>query len=186
MNKLGKLNKNIDNKLLKIKSIGSRGEGVSNLSTEINYKESNYNFFVPFTLPNEIVIVKPTLSTTEGVRADLVEIKSASPNRIDPKCNHFFQCGGCLLQHWNFEDYSSWKTGKVSLPILKISPTTTIKPIITSPTKSRRHAKLKAKRYKSIIIIGFNEYRSKFITKIEKCIIIKSELEKLIHDLEKP
>ncbi len=186
MNKLGKLNKNIDNKLLTIKSIGSRGEGVSNLSTEINYKESNYNFFVPFTLPNEIVIVKPTLSTTEGVRADLVEIKSASPNRIDPKCNHFFQCGGCLLQHWNFEDYSSWKTDKVSLPILKISPTTTIKPIITSPTKSRRHAKLKAKRYKSITIIGFNEYRSKFITKIEKCIIIKSELEKLIHDLEKP
>ena len=186
MNKLEKLQKNIDNKLLTIKRIGSRGEGVSNLTTEINYQESDYTFFVPFTLPDEIVVVKPTLSTSEGVRADLVEIKSASPKRISPKCKHFFKCGGCLLQHWKFEDYSSWKIGKVSLPIIKISPTTTIKEIKTSSIKSRRHVKLKAKKYKSITIIGFNEYRSKFITKIEKCIIIKSELEELIHNLEKP
>ena len=186
MNKLEKLQKNIDNKLLTIKRIGSRGEGVSNLTTEINYQESDYTFFVPFTLPDEIVVVKPTLSTSEGVRADLVEIKSASPKRISPKCKHFFKCGGCLLQHWKFEDYSSWKIGKVSLPIIKISPTTTIKKIKTSSIKSRRHVKLKAKKYKSITIIGFNEYRSKFITKIEKCIIIKSELEELIHNLEKP
>lgn len=186
MNKLEKLQKNINNKLLTIKRIGSRGEGVSNLTTEINYQESDYTFFVPFTLPDEIVVVKPTLSTSEGVRADLVEIKSASPKRISPKCKHFFKCGGCLLQHWKFEDYSSWKIGKVSLPIIKISPTTTIKEIKTSSIKSRRHVKLKAKKYKSITIIGFNEYRSKFITKIEKCIIIKSELEELIHNLEKP
>ena len=44
MNRLKKLPKNIDNKLLTIKFIGSRGEGISNLTTEINYKESNYTF----------------------------------------------------------------------------------------------------------------------------------------------
>ena len=172
MNNLKKLQKNIDNKLLKIKYIGSRGEGVSSLTTEINNIESDYTFFIPFTLPDEIVVVKPNISTTEGIRANLVEIKSPSSKRIDPKCEHFFQCGGCLLQHWNFEDYSFWKVNKISLPILKISPTTNIKPIKTSSIKSRRHAKFKAKKYKSNTIIGFNEYRSKFITKIDKCIII--------------
>ena len=186
MSKFEKLQKNIDNKLLTIKYIGSRGEGVSNLTTEINYRVNNYTFFIPFTLPDEIVIVKPTLYNSEGVRANLVEIKSPSPKRIDPKCEHFFQCGGCLLQHWNFEDYSCWKVSKISLPILRISPTTTIKTIKTSSIKSRRHAKFKAKKYKFNTIIGFNEYRSKFITKIKKCIIIDSVLEKLIHDLEKP
>ena len=186
MNKLEKLKKNIDNKVLTIKQIGSRGEGVANLITEINYRESDYTFFIPFTLPDEIVVVKPTLATTEGIRADLVEIKSPSPKRIDPKCKHFFLCGGCLLQHWHFEDYSFWKVSKISLPILKISPTTTIKKIKTSSIRSRRHAKLKAKKNKCNTIIGFNEYRSKFITKIEKCIIIETELEKLIHYLEKP
>ena len=119
MSKFEKLQKNIDNKLLTIKYIGSRGEGVSNLTTEINYRVNNYTFFIPFTLPDEIVVVKPTLSTSEGVRANLVEIKSPSPKRIDPKCKHFFQCGGCLLQHWNFEDYSSWKFDKISLTNIK-------------------------------------------------------------------
>ena len=186
MSRLKKLQKNIDNKLLTINHIGSRGEGISNLNTEINYKDSDYTFFIPYTLPNEIVVVKPTLSTSEGVRADLVEIKLPSPKRIHPKCEHFFQCGGCLLQHWNFDDYSLWKVNKISRPILKISPKTNIKKIKTSSLRSRRHAKLKAKKNKSNTIIGFNEYRSKFITKIEKCIIIDFKLEKFIHDLEKP
>ena len=186
MSKFEKLQKNIDNKLLTIKYIGSRGEGVSNLTTEINYRVNNYTFFIPFTLPDEIVIVKPTLYNSEGVRANLVEIKSPSPKRIDPKCEHFFQCGGCLLQHWNFEDYISWKLEKISLPILKISPTTMMKAIKTSSIKSRRHAKFKAKKYKSNTIIGFNEYRSKFITKIKECLIIESKLQRFIHDLEKP
>ena len=186
MSKFEKLQKNTDNKLLRIKYIGSRGEGVSNLTTEINYRVNNYTFFIPFTLPDEIVVVKPTLSNSEGVRANLVEIKSPSPKRIDPKCEHFFQCGGCLLQHWNFEDYISWKLEKISLPILKISPTTMMKAIKTSSIKSRRHAKFKAKKYKSNTIIGFNEYRSKFITKIKECLIIDSKLQRFIHDLEKP
>ena len=186
MSKFQKLQKNIDNKLLTIKNIGSRGEGISYLSTEVNYKVNNYTFFIPFTLPDEIVIVKPTLATSEGIRANLVEIKSGSPKRIDPKCKHFFQCGGCLLQHWNFEDYSSWKFDKISYPTLKMSPTTTVKKIKTSSIKSRRHAKFKAKKHKYNTIIGFNEYRSKFITKIDKCIIIEPKLQELIHDLEKP
>ena len=139
MSKFEKLHKNIDNKLLTIKHIGSRGEGISHLSTEVNYKVNNYTFFIPFTLPDEIVVVKPTHYTTEGIRADLVEIKSPSPKRIEPKCEHFFRCGGCLLQHWNFEDYSFWKVNKISFPILRISPTTIIKTIKTSPIKSRRH-----------------------------------------------
>ena len=91
-----------------------------------------------------------------------------------------------MLQHWNLEDYSYWKVSKISVPILKISPTTNIKPIKTSAIKSRRHTKFKAKRNKSTTIIGFNEYKSKFITKIKNCIIMEKELEKLIHDLEKP
>ena len=186
MNNLKKLHTNIENKLLTINYIGSRGEGVSKLTTEINYEHSDYNFFIPFTLPGETVVVKPTVFSSEGVRADLVEIKLPSPKRIEPKCEHFFQCGGCLLQHWNFEDYSLWKINKISLPILKISPTTYIKKIKTSLIRSRRHAKLKAKKNKSNTIIGFNEYRSKFITKINKCLIIDLELENFIHQLEMP
>ena len=82
MKPLKKLQKNIDNKLLTINYIGSRGEGVSKLTTDINYKESDYNFFIPFTLPGETVVVKPTFFSSEGVRANLVEIISTCEKRI--------------------------------------------------------------------------------------------------------
>ena len=91
MNKLKKLHKNIDNKLLTINYIGSRGEGVSKLTTEINYKESDYNFFVPFTLPGETVVVKPTIYSSEGVDGVLKIIEnelkylSGEINRVSSK-----------------------------------------------------------------------------------------------------
>ena len=44
MNKLEKLQRNIDNKLLTINNIGSRGEGISNLTTEINYRKYLFYF----------------------------------------------------------------------------------------------------------------------------------------------
>ena len=122
MKRKNKLPQNSDSKVLSINHIGSKGEGVSYLHTEFNYKKKEYNFFIPFSLPNEIIIARPTHFSSEGIRADLIEIQETSSDRMNPQCSHFFKCGGCLLQHWNFENYSCWKVNKISLPILKISP----------------------------------------------------------------
>ncbi len=181
-----KLPQNFDTKFLAINHIGSKGEGVSYLRTEINYIEKEYNFFIPFSLPNEKIIAQPTHFSSEGIRAEIIEIKKSSSDRIDPKCRHFFKCGGCTLQHWKLNNYNNWKFKKVSSPVLKLSPNTNVKPIITSSLKSRRHAKFIAKRIKSTTVVGFNEYRTNFITKINECIILDEQLVKLINNIEKP
>ena len=117
MNKEKKLSKNFDPKILTISHIGSRGEGVANLYTEFDYKEQNYNFFIPFSLPHELIVAKPNYLSAEGIRAELIEIKQPSSERIEPECKHFFKCGGCTLQHWNFKSYNSWKIKRVSSQI---------------------------------------------------------------------
>ena len=76
MKKQKKLPKNFDLKTLTISHVGSRGEGISKLCTEFNYQEKSYNFFVPYTLPNELVIAKPKSLSSEGIRAELIEIKT--------------------------------------------------------------------------------------------------------------
>ena len=99
MKRKNKLPQNFNSKVLAINHIGSKGEGVSYSFTEIDYKEKEYNFFIPFSLPNEIIIAQPTHFSSEGVRAEIIEIQEASSDRIDPECGHFFKCGGCTLQH---------------------------------------------------------------------------------------
>ena len=186
MKRKNKLPQNFDTKTLAINHIGSRGEGVSTLHTEFNYKEKQYNFFIPFSLPNETIIARPTHFSSEGIRAEIIEIKESSIDRINPQCRHFFKCGGCTLQHWKFNNYKNWKFKKVSTPILKLSSNTYVKPIIISSLKSRRHAKFMAKKIKTTTIVGFNEYRTNFITKINECIILDEQLVKLINNIEKP
>ena len=65
-------------------------------------------------MPNEKVIAKPTQLFSKNVRAELVEIIKPSPERVNPQCEHFFKCGGCMLQHWLFEHYNNWKMNRVT------------------------------------------------------------------------
>jgi 23S rRNA (uracil1939-C5)-methyltransferase len=60
--------------------------------------------FVPFALPGETVRARSVDEKRGHVRAELVEVLAASPNRIEPRCRHFRACGGCHYQHLPYED----------------------------------------------------------------------------------
>ena len=59
--------------------------------------------FVPFGLPGEIVRVRLTQEKKNFARGEIIEIIEASPDRIDAKCKHFSQCGGCHYQNLPYE-----------------------------------------------------------------------------------
>lgn len=55
--------------------------------------------FVPRVLPGELVEARITLSGRKYSRAEPVRILRASPDRTEPRCRHFGECGGCTWQH---------------------------------------------------------------------------------------
>jgi tRNA/tmRNA/rRNA uracil-C5-methylase (TrmA/RlmC/RlmD family) len=57
--------------------------------------------FVAYGIPGETVMVVVTEEHKRWARARLVDVKSASPDRVTPPCPYFGpgQCGGCRLQH---------------------------------------------------------------------------------------
>ena len=80
--------------------------------------------FVPFGLPGERVRVRLTEEKRGFARGELVEVLEASPDRVIPRCTHFFTprgpdtsteppgksgnrkgeaCGGCQYQHMSYE-----------------------------------------------------------------------------------
>lgn len=60
--------------------------------------------FVPFGMPGEEVRVEITEDKSRFARAKLVEVFSPSEKRIEPRCRHFMQCGGCHYQHIPYEE----------------------------------------------------------------------------------
>lgn len=59
--------------------------------------------FVPYCLPGEKVRVRVVQEKRGHVRAELVEVLEASPDRIDARCRHFGECGGCHYQHLSYD-----------------------------------------------------------------------------------
>ncbi len=59
--------------------------------------------FVPFGLPGETVRIQLTQEKQNFARGEILEILKPSPDRIEAKCKHFTQCGGCHYQNFPYE-----------------------------------------------------------------------------------
>ena len=69
--------------------------------------------FVPFALPGERVRVRVRDEHKRWARAELVEVLQPAPGRIQARCPHFGQCGGCHYQHLAYSDQLQVKRGIV-------------------------------------------------------------------------
>jgi len=58
--------------------------------------------FVPFVAPGEVVEAELTEVKKRFARARLLRVVAASPDRVEPLCPHFGQCGGCQYQHLDY------------------------------------------------------------------------------------
>ena len=55
--------------------------------------------FIDGALPGETVEFRRHNQKRNYDEAHVLNVVSASPSRVDPKCKHFPRCGGCTLQH---------------------------------------------------------------------------------------
>lgn len=78
-----------------IVSMGHSCEGVG--------KYQEFTVFVPFALVGEEVEVLITEVKKSYAKGRIERIVKASPDRVEPKCEIYHQCGGCQIQHLNYE-----------------------------------------------------------------------------------
>ncbi|HHW11306.1 MAG TPA: 23S rRNA (uracil(1939)-C(5))-methyltransferase RlmD, partial [Firmicutes bacterium] len=69
------------------------------------------------------------------VRARLERLLEGSPDRVDPMCIDFGQCGGCQLLQWSYQAQLTWKERRVHEVLTRIGGLTSlpVRPIIPSP-----------------------------------------------------
>jgi len=87
--------------------------------TGISKKGSGTGFFdekkieVPFTAIGDVVEAKIVKKRRGAYVGTLQEIIKPSELRIEPKCRHFGQCGGCRWQHLPYEEQLKEKQARL-------------------------------------------------------------------------
>ena len=94
-----------DELILKIEDMGVDGAGIG--------KADGMTFFVKDAVIGDVVRAKVMkLKKTYGY-ARLMELLEASPDRVEPKCPYYRQCGGCQIQALSYEKQLECKERKV-------------------------------------------------------------------------
>ena len=107
------------------------------------------------------------------------------PNRQEPPCRHFPECGGCQLQHVTDDAYRLYLMERVVGALAQHGLQTEIRDPHLSPPRSRRRATLRALKAGQGVLIGFNAARSKRIVDMRACHILRPELFSLIEPLRR-
>ena len=171
------------NELLRatVEGLGSNGEGV--------IRHEGNTFFVPYCLCGEEVEFR-VLKIKNGIGYGKVEkILTPSTQRTTPKCPVFYRCGGCQLQHMDYESQLDFKGAQVENALKKIAG-------ISFPVK-RAQPSERVYGYRNKLqlpigvdkdgntVLGFYAERSHRIVPIERCYLHPEWSEKLIAAIQK-
>lgn len=135
--------------------------------------------FVPLTLPGEVVSGEIAAGRIETPR-----ILTPSADRVSAPCRHFPACGGCALMHGSDAFVAGWKTHVIAQALAAHGLEAPIRPILTSPPRSRRRATLAGRRTKKGVLVGFHARRSDTIVPVEDCHVLAPALLACIGALE--
>ena len=91
--------------------------------------------FIPFGISGEKVRVEITEEKKNYVRGKIIKVLDPSPLRINPRCQHFIDCGGCHYQHLAYAEQLKLKQRilKQQLERLGKIPEPPVNQIVPSP-----------------------------------------------------
>ncbi|MBB1361367.1 23S rRNA (uracil(1939)-C(5))-methyltransferase RlmD [Shewanella sp. SR44-4] len=147
--------------------------------------------FIPGVLPGETATVQFVEQKKSYAKAKLINIESASANRIKPHCPHYQQCGGCDLQHMDTNAQREHKQTALVDLISKLSSAKAIDadiiadPIVGEAWHYRRRARLATLFDKNTqrLQLGFRAGNSNKIVSIQQCPVLSESLSALITPL---
>lgn len=133
--------------------------------------------FIHGALPGETVSFQVTRRTRDYDEAEVVEVLTPAPERVEPRCAAYARCGGCSLQHMDPAAQILAKQ-QVLLDNLRhigqVSPERVLPPLTGPVWGYRRKARLGVRRVraKNRVLVGFRERRSAFIAEAMRCEVL--------------
>lgn len=127
--------------------------------------------FLPFVLPGEEVEAELAEQKPGFARGRAQSILQSSPQRVEPRCPHFQNCGGCHYQHTNYEHQLEIKAAILKENLRRIAKLELESELHTHPSPPwnyRNRTRLKV-RSTSEFAIGYHRFNSHELLPIEEC-----------------
>ncbi|MEM7360697.1 MAG: 23S rRNA (uracil(1939)-C(5))-methyltransferase RlmD [Pseudomonadota bacterium] len=165
-------------KEISIDSIAHDGRGVGR-------GEDGKVVFVDYALPGETVRYVAVANRKSYLFGSTIEVLESSEYRVEPRCEVFGQCGGCVLQHLDEQVQIEYKQQQLLENFEKIGhvqPESLLPPMTGAHWGYRRRARLGAKFVpkKGGVIVGFRERNSSFIQPTQQCEVLYPEVSALL------
>lgn len=130
--------------------------------------------FVPLTLPGELV--EADLIEEEGgfAEASLIQVLSASTDRVQPTCAHFGQCGGCQYQYAAYAAQVRMKSAilRETLERAGLQMLPAIQTHTGEAWAYRNRTRLRVAELDSALSVGYNRRGSNEFLAIHECPIL--------------
>lgn len=109
---MGKVSKNIVLNDVEIVDTSAEGKSVA--------KHEGLVIFCEGGVPGDIVDINIYRKKNKLAEGKVIQIKKASPYRVNPECQHFGICGGCKWQNMSYEAQLKFKQKFVSDALIRI------------------------------------------------------------------
>jgi 23S rRNA (uracil1939-C5)-methyltransferase len=144
--------------------------------------------FVDGALPGERVRLRVIKRRRQLDEAGVVEVLTASPDRVVPACAHFGLCGGCSLQHLAAPAQLAAKERQLLDNLERIGrvrPERVLAPLRGPAWAYRRRARLGVKyvHKKGRVLAGFREREKPYLADLQRCEVLQEPLANLPRDL---
>jgi len=168
---------------INIKSLDMDARGVGHLENEDG--TPGKVIFVEGALPGERVSFETLRKKKNWESGRMLTLQKASSMRVEPKCPHFWHCGGCSMQHLDpsaqvamkqrvLED-NLWHIGKTKAEHI-------MRPMYGPTWGYRLRARLSVRwvAKKDTVLVGFHERHSSYVADMTSCEIVPPHLSKML------
>jgi len=148
--------------------------GGAGLAHQTEGEGAGKTVFVPFTLPGELIEARFIEQKDAFGEASLVEILSASQDRVQPACAHFGQCGGCQYQHAAYSAQVQMKSAilRETLERAGLTALPAIQTHTREPWAYRNRTRLRLAELDSALRVGYNRRSSNEFLAVYECPIL--------------
>jgi len=140
--------------------------------------------FVPLTAPGDQIRCRIVQDRKRYAEAEMIELLAAAPQRREPPCPVFGDCGGCQWQHLPYGEQCNWKERIFAETLQRQAKieASVLRPLVPAPDEwgYRSRVQFKCRQTEAGFVMGFYRRGTHYVIDVASCPIAAPRLNEVL------